>query len=291
MEGYHESVLLREVSGFLDVKVGKWYLDCTLGDGGHALEVLKLGSKVIGLDVDPEAIKRAGQRFRKAGFTDKDFKIICGNFRDLQTATEGQSFSGVYFDLGVSSLQLESPDRGFSFRQKGPLDMRMDPNLQVTALDLIKALNKGELYEIFSKFGEEKYSRQLADVIVSSREITSTKDLADLVERYYQRRGIKVGKIHPATKIFQALRIVVNDELNVLKEALSQVLEILESNGKVVVISFHSLEDRIVKSYFRQWQDNGLGFNLIKKPIQPQAAEVLSNPRSRSARLRVFQKR
>ncbi len=169
--------------------------------------------------------------------------------------------------------------------------MRMDPKLQVTASDLLKALNKGELYEIFFKYGEEKYSRRLADVIVGSRQmINSTKSLADLVENYYRKKGLRRGKIHPATKIFQALRIVVNDELNALKEALPQALEVVKNGSGIAVLSFHSLEDRIVKEYFREWQSKGLGVILTKKPVGPEELEVMSNSRSRSARLRAFQK-
>lgn len=296
MEKYHDPVLLWEVINFLQIKKRDWYLDCNLGDGGHSLEVLRLGGKVLGIDVDPQAIERAEKRFKEAGFTEQDFILRQGNFRDLKQITEqtdikDQKFSGIYFDLGVSSLQLETPSRGFSFLKSGPLDMRMDPSLQVKALDLVKALNKGELYEIFNKFGEEKFSRQLAEVIVGARElINTTKDLSDLVEEFYAKKGIKRGKIHPSTKIFQALRIAVNDELNALEEALPQALEGLKKDGRIVVISFHSLEDRIAKDCFGQWEDLGFGEILTKKPLEPRFQEVSENPRSRSAKLRVFKK-
>lgn len=296
MEGFHDPVLLWELIGFLQVECEQWYLDCTLGDGGHSLEVLKLGGKIVGLDVDPEGLKRAEARFKEAGYTDQDYKLFQINFRDLKSLLQaeflGQKFSGVYFDLGVSSLQFETPQRGFSFLSEAPLDMRMDPNLQVTALDLIKALNKGELYEIFTKFGEEKYSRQLADVIVSSSQvINTTRDLAELVEGFYKRKGRVRGKIHSATKIFQALRIAVNDELNALKETLPQAFDVTLKGGRVAVISFHSLEDRIVKDDFKSWQLGGLGQILTKKPISPTDEEINQNPRSRSAKLRVFLKK
>ncbi len=284
MQGYHEPVLLREILDALVVENGQWYLDCTLGDGGHSLAILREGGNIVGLDVDPQALKRAENRFSEEGIDQNRFKLIRGNFRDLKIKTETM-FRGIIFDLGVSSLQLEDPNRGFSFSKDGPLDMRMDPQLGVTALDLIRGLNKGELYELFTKLGEEKHARALAKALVSSSEIKTTEDLARLVEKVVVRRG----KIHPATQIFQALRIAVNDELNSLKEALPQAEESLEKNGVICVISFHSLEDRIVKTTFRNWQERGLG-ETLKKPIIPNGEEIYNNPRSRSAKLRVFRK-
>ncbi len=293
MEGYHSSVLLKEALGALNIR-DAWYIDCTLGDGGHSIEIIKRGGKVIGIDVDPQALGRVQKRFKELGYLGslgKRIKLIQGNFRDLkklinqQTDTVGLKFAGAIFDLGVSSLQLETPQRGFSFRKVGPLDMRMDPTLGVRALDLVNALSGKELYELFKKLGEEKYSKRLADSIVSSRQvIKTTKDLAGLAEKVVGKKG----KIHPATKIFQALRIAVNDELDALQEGLDQVIDLIEKNGTILVISFHSLEDRIIKFTFRKWEDEGLGEILTKKPIVPRDYEVADNPRSRSAKLRVF---
>jgi len=195
-------------------------------------------------------------------------------------------------DLGVSSLQLGSPERGFSFARSGPLDMRMDPTLQVRALDLVNGLHAGELYELFNKLGEERFARKIADTVVLARKlkrIESTQELADLVAKVYGRRK-QQEKIHPATRVFQALRIAVNDELNALKEGLPQILKEIEKNGVILVISFHSLEDRIVKNAFREWQDRGLGQALTKKPIVAGELEIATNPRSRSAKLRIFKK-
>lgn len=289
---YHETVLLQETLKALDVKPGNWYLDSTLGDGGLSLGILKLGGFVVGLDVDPEALERAKERVRDAVYSEKDFVLIRGNFRDidnLQTET-GLKFKGVIFDLGVSSLQLESPERGFSFKYEGPLDMRMDPELGVRAIDLLNALSRKELHELFTNYGGEKLAGPLADALVLSRQvIKSTKDLADLVEKVYRRFGVKSRKIHPATRVFQALRIVVNNELGNLQEALPKALEVTEKNGNIIVISFHSLEDRIVKDVFKNWQSMGLGVAL-KKPIVPGQKEIEENPRSRSAKLRVFKK-
>ncbi|OGE62806.1 16S rRNA (cytosine(1402)-N(4))-methyltransferase [Candidatus Daviesbacteria bacterium RIFCSPLOWO2_01_FULL_40_27] len=315
MEGYHRSVLLREAIEVLEVRDGKWYLDCTLGDGGHTLEILRRGGKVVGIDVDPEAIERARKRLGNLGYLENSV-LIQGNFRDInnlislshfvrqnqtswdkQTDTARHKFAGAIFDLGVSSLQLENPERGFSFVKKGPLDMRMDPTLQVRALDLTNTLTRRELYELFSSLGEEKYSWQVADTLVRAREVKpfkTTTELAEVVVRAVGRvRGLpadRQGKIHPATKVFQALRIAVNDELDALQEGLEEVKDLLEKNGHIVVISFHSLEDRIVKNTFKQWESMGIGEILIKKPVIASEVEVRVNPRSRSAKMRVFKK-
>lgn len=299
MEEYHKPVLLREVLKFLDLDCDdeRWYLDATLGDGGFALEILKAGCKVLGIDADPKALERTRLRFDRIGFEEGyNYKLIQGNFRDLtnlilKVELEDQKFKCVIFDLGVSSLQLDEAGKGFSFKKQGSLDMRMDPNLAIKAEDLIKGLNKGELNELFSKLGEEKFSRAISDTLVSAREVGSirtTLELAKLVEGVYRKHGIRSSKIHPATRVFQALRIAVNDELNALREALPQALDILDEGGKVIVISFHSLEDRIVKQNFKEWKGKGFGEVLTKKPIIPDEQEVKDNPRSRSAKMRVF---
>lgn len=289
MEGYHEPVLLREVVEALDVVAGRWYLDCTLGDGGHALEILKRGGNVVGIDVDPEALKRAKKRLEGLG----NFKLIQGNFRDVKNLLQQMDladlkFAGAIFDLGVSSLQLGSPERGFSFSKVGPLDMRMDTGLGVRALDLIKILTRKELYELFSGLGEEKHSWQVASALVSARAvkpIETTVQLAQIVERAL---GGRKTKIHPATKVFQALRMAVNDELGALEEGLEQVKKLIQKNGVILIISFHSLEDRIVKATFAGWQDQELGQVLTKKPVIPADDEIGVNPRARSAKMRVF---
>lgn len=285
MVGYHKSVLLGEVIEALDVSRGSWYLDCTLGDGGHSLEILKLGGNVVGLDVDPQALDRTRDRFGKLGIDQARFRLIQGNFREGLADLE---FAGAIFDLGVSSLQLESSERGFSFAKEGPLDMRMDPKLEVRALDLVKVLSRKELYAIFKNLGEEKYSWDLAAALVSTRQVAPIKTTTQLAEVVERAIGGRKERIHPATKVFQALRIAVNDELNALKEGLSQVKDLVEKNGHIVVISFHSLEDRIVKLSFREWEESGWGKELSKKPIMPSAKEISQNPRSRSAKMRVF---
>lgn len=292
MVDYHNPVLLAETIKALDVVVGQWYLDCTLGDGGLSLEILRLGGKIVGLDVDPEAIGRARKRLQDLGYNEQsDFVLVRSNFRDIDNLiaqTEAQKFKGVIFDLGVSSLQLNSPQKGFSFEKTGPLDMRMDPDLEVRAIDLLHALSRKELDELFTKFGEEKLAGPIASVVVSSRSlIRTTEDLANLIAGVYRKYNTR-GKIHPATRVFQALRIAVNDELGSLQEALEKVLGVTDKNGNIVVISFHSLEDRIIKLNFRKWQESGLGQIVTKKPITPSVEEIMKNPRARSAKMRVF---
>lgn len=282
---FHKSVLSKEVLKFLDVKQNRWYLDATLGDGGHALAILQVGGNVVGIDVDPEALERARKRLQGTGFSGQNFNLIQGNFRDLKNLVNpdligvNRKFSGILFDLGVSSLQFDEAKRGFSFMRDASLDMRMDPHLSVTAADLINGLNSGELSELFTKLGEEKFAQKIANEIILQREknkITTTLQLAHLIEKVVGKHG----KINPATKVFQALRIAVNDELNCLKEALPQALELLDNKGIMIVISFHSLEDRIVKHFFKS-----------KNLITPSPEEISINPRSRSAKMRVYEKK
>lgn len=292
MQGYHKSVLLSEAIEALNIKKGSWYLDLTLGDGGHSKEILRLDGKVVGIDADPQALERAGTRLHRCAkhCGQEDLVLIQGNFRDIDNLINRQAdtakivFAGAIFDLGVSSLQLETPERGFSFGKEGPLDMRMDPGLGVTAADLLSALTGKELYELFTNLGEEKYSKRVARALVRAGKITTTTGLAKLVERVVGRKG----RIHPATQVFQALRIAVNDELGALKEGLDKVREKIQSNGRIVVISFHSLEDRIVKNAFKNWELAGFGEILTKKPVIPESRETEENPRARSAKMRIF---
>ncbi len=290
---YHKSVLLREVMDALNIR-DAWYLDATLGDGGHSIEIIKRGGRIIGLDVDPQALLRVQKRFEEEGIGKEKYRLVQGNFRDIQNLINQQTeseikFAGAIFDLGVSSLQLMSPEKGFSFIKNGPLDMRMDPTLAIQAIDLVNNLSGKELYGLFKNLGEEKYSKRVADSIVSARKIrpfTTTLELAYLIERTIG----KSGRIHPATKVFQALRIFVNDELGALKEGLEQVVNLIEKNGCIIIISFHSLEDRIAKTTFREWAELGSGEILTKKPISPSEEEIMGNPRSRSAKMRIFKK-
>lgn len=292
MDGYHKSVLVKEILGYLKVKKDKWYLDCTLGDGGHSLEILRLGGKVVGLDQDPQALARARARLLGEGVVRNQFKLVEANFGDLGQVLEQEgvnfNFFGVVFDLGVSSLQFEDQNRGFSFLKEAELDMRMSPNLSVRASDLVNGLNQGELIQVLEKFGEEPefLAKKIAAEIIKSRPIQTTSQLRMVVERVKRRSD----GIHPATLTFQALRIAVNDELSQLENGLPKALEVLETGSRLEVISFHSLEDRIIKNLFKSWENGGKGQIITDKPVMASEEEVKQNNRARSAKLRVFQK-
>lgn len=292
---FHQPALLKETISFLNVKPGEVYIDTTIGGAGHSLEILKRGGRIFGFDCDPEAVKFAKERLEEA-CPSASFKIVKANFADLKQVLEKNKIAnprGILFDLGTSFYQLKTGKRGFSFSLDESLDMRMDPDLKVTAADLINGLGKKELYELFSRLGEEKLALPIAKTIVLDRKrepIKNTKQLADLIEKIYQRRKQRL-KIHPATKVFQALRIAVNDELNNLREALPQALEILKDQGRLVVISFHGLEDRIVKRFFKEEEKKGILKILTKKPIVPTEEERMRNPRCRSAKLRSGEKK
>lgn len=303
MEKFHKPVLLKESIDYLKIQKGEKYIDATVGGGGHSKAILKKEGKVLGIDYDPEAIKAARRHLSQACpativskhqlWLDASWRLTQGNFAHLKEIADKERFSqvaGILFDLGVSTFQLETPERGFAFSLKGPLDMRMDPTLSVTAADLVNGLSKGELYELFSKLGQEKYSRRLATAIVSARRVKPIKTCDELARIIVEARPKRrKEKIHPATRIFLALRIAVNDELNNLKKALPQAIEVLKPKGRLVVISFHSGEDRIVKEFFKRERREKLKI-LTDKPIRPKPEEIEKNPRSRSAKLRAAEK-
>jgi len=284
----HKPVLLDQVLQFLKVKPGESYLDCTLGSAGHSLEILKKGGHLYGLDIDPLALKRAKTKLNKFA-PENSFHLTKANFNQLKALAKKlgvTTLAGILMDLGLSSEQLADINRGFSFNLNSPLDMRADPDYQVTAADLVNGLNKGELQELFQKLGQEQHSLKIAKAIVNTRlnsPIITTKQLADLVLSVKKRRS----KIHPATQVFQALRIAVNDELNNLKAVLPQAVDLLKPKGRLVVISFHSLEDKIVKDFIKSHPKLK---NLTPKPITPSREEIVENPRSRSAKLRCAEK-
>lgn len=299
MSDFHVSVLLQEVIDNLKVKKGKRYIDATLGGGGHAFEILRAGGKVLGIDLDDEALSYVLAKVADSKFEiGKDITLAEGNFRDIEKIAKENDLTdvdGVIFDLGLSSYQIENDQRGFSFQREGPLDMRMSKDFGASAADLINGLTKEELYELFNKLGEERFARTITNNIISTRgikKIETTEELAKIVERSYGLRGevspfmkSKVNK-----KVFQALRIAVNDELNNIREALPAALSILGANGRIAVITFHSLEDRIVKWKFREFEANGLGKIITKHPIIPTSLEIDTNRRSTSAKLRIFEK-
>lgn len=279
-DDHFQPILVFEVIDYLAIRPGEWYLDATLGQAGHAEAILKKGGCVFGIDQDPEAILAAGERLARFGRA----KIIkLGRFSQLGNLVGERKFAGVLFDLGMSNLQLGNPDRGFSFLKDGPLDMRMSPQLGVLAADLINGLTGNELSKLFQKYGEEKRARRLADAVVRRRRlkpILQTGELADLIAATV---GRKRGAIHPATRVFQALRIAVNDELGELEQGLNQALKVLSGGGRLVVISFQSLEDRLVKHFYKGTNELEV---LTAKPVRPSLTEVEANPRSRSAKLR-----
>jgi len=298
----HEPVMLEECISALQVQRGGRYVDCTVGGGGHATAILEdssPGGQLIGIDADPHAIKVARGKLKPYG---KDAILVNENFKYLENICTRHGFSpvnGVLFDLGMSSLQLEEAGRGFSFRQDSPLDMRFSNGQDLTAADIVNTYPEVELARLLYRYGEEQRNRQIARLIVERRPLRTTQELARMVE---QAVGGKRGRIHPATKTFQALRIAVNHELENLELALEQTVNLLGNGGRIVVISFHSLEDRLVKVFFRreaQWCICPPGMPacicghtprlkvLSKKAFRPSPVEVQTNPRSRSARMRV----
>ncbi len=287
---FHTPVLTKEVLHFLDVKKDKNYIDATVGGGGHTLKIIKAGGKVLGIDHDPEALYYAKQRLRLA-CPSQTFKLVKGNFANvgpISTSAKFKPVAGILFDLGASTHQLTSKSRGFSFDSDTPLDMRMDPDLAVTAQDLINGLGKKELYALFTKYAQEERARAIVRRIINARlikPIATTGELVKIIEQAYPR---KRGRLHPATKVFQALRIAVNDELNNLKSALPQALDLLKTKGRLVVISFHQGEDKIVKDFFNQNTDK-LKI-LTRKPTTATQEEINKNLNSRSAKLRAAQK-
>ncbi len=298
MEEFHESVLLKEVIEHLRIEKGKKYIDATVGGGGHTAAILKLGGRILAIDCDPEAVKAARGYLASACPPGKHYswRLVSGNFKDLYRIAKKEGFlkvSGILFDLGVSSHQLEKAERGFSFNLEGPLDMRMDPKLTVTAADLINGLNKGELDELFSKFGQEHFSRRFAKAICRARKLEPIKTTGQLVEIINQALPAKKqreSKLHPATRVFLALRMVINDEPSCLRKALPQALDLLKPGGRLAVISFHSGEDRIVKQFFKDQAEKDRLKIINKKPIRPTTEEIEKNPRSRSAKLRLAEK-
>ena len=297
MSKFHTPVLLKEAINALDVKKNKQYIDATVGGGGHTQEILKRGGIVLGIDLDQEALDYVKDNFK---LQIANFKLFLtkGNFKDIDKIAHLNNFSkvwGIIFDLGVSSRQIDNAQRGFSFLRQGPLDMRMDKNSHVTAEYLVNILGKGELYAIFNKLGQETHARAISSVIASTRRvkaIQTTGELSKVVQKAY---GIN-GEISDFTKnrinqkVFQALRIAVNNELENIEKALPKALELLESGGKLVVLSFHSLEDKIVKEAFINFEKQNMGKIITKKPITASEEEVNINPRSKSAKLRVFEK-
>ncbi|PIY79709.1 MAG: 16S rRNA (cytosine(1402)-N(4))-methyltransferase [Candidatus Pacebacteria bacterium CG_4_10_14_0_8_um_filter_43_12] len=286
----HKSVLLDEAVELLAVEPEAWYVDATFGRGGHTAKLLSLKAKVLALDWDEAAIKAGERQFAtqiKAG----QLILVRESFSQLEKVVSElikQSPKGILYDFGTSSDQLTSGERGFSFLADGELDMRMDTRLGVKAKDLLALIPEKQLAQLFWEYGGEEKSRQIAKAIKSSAlPITSTLALSNLISAVKRQKS---GKLHPATKVFQALRIAVNSELDEIGQSLPQALRLLDQKGKIVAISFHEGEDRIIKQLFKAWEADHKGGQLTKKPVIPTDQEIAQNPRSRSAKLRAFRK-
>lgn len=291
MNEYHIPVLVEEVIEGLRVEPGRWYIDATVGGGGHSLAILNAGGNVMGIDQDDDALEASRHRFESEKIANDRFELIKGNFRDLAllVGSTDKQFHGILFDLGVSSHQFDELERGFSFESPN-LDMRMDPTAGVPAEQLVNVVSEADLVKLLTDWGEEPLARRYAKAIATARKAKAIKSGRQLAEIIWQASPVNVrhGKIHPATRTFQALRLAVNDELTSLSEVLPQAVDILPPAGRMAVISFHSLEDRIVKRFFA---DNPELVVVSKEPIVAKSAEVESNPRSRSAKLRVAVKK
>ncbi|MGB9791738.1 MAG: 16S rRNA (cytosine(1402)-N(4))-methyltransferase RsmH [Thermacetogeniaceae bacterium] len=300
----HQPVMLKETLEFLAPREGGTYVDCTLGAGGHAKEILSRigpGGRLIGIDKDREALERARERLAEFGdrvtYVAGDFRYLKDILKELSIA----SVDGVLFDLGVSSFQLLDPRRGFSYMFDAPLDMRMDETIEITAADLVNNLPEEQLASLIWRYGEEKWAKRIASFIVERRKrhpFRTTGELVEVIKAAIPAAARRKGH-HPAKRTFQALRIAVNDELNALVEGLRAGVSLLRENGRIVVISFHSLEDRIVKRTFLELASSGICSDagddsygnrrlriLTKKPLVPTPEEVKMNPRARSAKLR-----
>ena len=307
---YHLSVLLNEVIEGLNIKENGIYIDATLGRAGHSKEILKRlkSGLLVGIDQDDEALSYSKSLLTEVS---NNFQLIKGNFRDLDKIVKNLSLErvdGILFDLGVSSPQFDEDYRGFSYRYNNKLDMRMNQSSSLTAKIVVNTYSKSDLIRVFKEYGEEKYANSIASNIVkyrNNKEIETTFELVDIIKKSKPMKELKKAG-HPAKQVFQAIRIEVNDELNALKKGLNKALDVLSINGRVAVISFHSLEDKIVKNIFRERAIiNGNRINDFKLPdeialpsydlvnrkvIVPTEEEILINHRSKSAKLRIIEK-
>ncbi len=296
-EKLHIPVMLREVIDYLNPGPGKIIVDATLGTGGHSFEILKRitpGGKLIGIDRDEDSLAICRKRLSEFS---SSCEFVHGNFVDLDQILEKlgiDKIDGIVFDLGISTYQLKDPERGFSFQQEGPLDMRLDKSSYISAYDLVNNLNESEISNMLWSFGEERWHNRIARILVEERRnqpISTTSQLAALVMRaipYRYRKGYY--RIHPATRTFQAVRIAVNRELEILETAVKKAVAILGKKAKICVISFHSLEDRVIKHTFRALKADGLIDIVTAKPLTPAPSEVIANPSSRSSKFRVAER-
>ncbi|MGB9662935.1 MAG: 16S rRNA (cytosine(1402)-N(4))-methyltransferase RsmH [Moorellaceae bacterium] len=290
MEFHHEPVLLPEVLRFLDPRPGEIFVDATVGGGGHAfalLERLQPGGFLLGLDRDAEALEAAAKKLKPFGSAVKLVRANFGRLSGVLAEAGLTQVDGLLLDLGVSSYQLENPERGFAYQAEGPLDMRMDREQKLTAAEIVNTWTEGELAKLFREYGEERWAARIARFLVRARQhrpITTTGELVEIIKAAIPARARRSGP-HPAKRTFQALRIAINDELGELGQALSQLDHLIRPGGRVAVITFHSLEDRMVKRAFKGLSSAGWEI-LTPKPVVPDPEEVARNPRARSAKLR-----
>lgn len=292
---YHTPVMPVEAIDYLNLSPGKVIVDATIGTGGHSLKILEKimpAGKLIGIDRDQESLATARERLRDYSGS---CELIYGNFMDMDKILNDLNIhkvDGILFDLGISSVQLQNPCRGFSFQYEGPLDMRLDRNSYISAYDLVNNLNEEELSELLWNFGQERWHNRIANSLVKEREkrpISSTSELSNIVVRAIPYK-YRHSRIHAATRTFQAVRIAVNRELETLKTAVERSIDLLNKTARICIISFHSLEDRIVKLSFREFASTGIINIITPKPLVPPAAEMNENPLSRSAKLRVAER-
>ena len=305
MDTPHQPVLYKEIIHALQPRRGGRYVDGTLGAGGHARGILEASApdgQLLGLDVDPQALALARKNLAPY---ERRIHLAQASYTSLSTQLaqlHWDAVDGILLDLGASSMQFDTPERGFSFLQDAPLDMRFGPHVLQTAADLVNQLSERELADLIYQYGEERNSRKIARAIVQARPLRTTRELVAVIESVSPRRG---GRVHPATRTFQALRIAVNEELTAVEQGLPNAVKALKAGGRLAVISFHSLEDRIVKDYFRRESKDRVNppyerlyeveqkatlKEITRKPVVAAAEEIESNPRARSAKLRVAEK-
>jgi len=294
---FHTPVMLNEVLSYLNLSPGKIIVDATVGTGGHSnaiLERITPGGKLIGIDRDEESLSVTRKRLENFSGS---FELVHGNFIDIDTILKGldiKKVDGMLFDLGISSFQLEDPKRGFSFQNEGPLDMRLDMTSYISAYDLVNNLNEEEISSLLWAFGQERWHNRIARILVHERvrqPIATTSQLSNIVlQAIPYRYRHRYYRIHPATRTFQAVRIAVNRELETLEQAIAKTVDFLDRKARVCIISFHSLEDRLVKLGFRKFASEGLADILTPKPQGPAQEEMEANPSSRSAKLRAMER-
>jgi len=293
----HTPVMLMEILDYLNLKEGQTLVDATIGTGGHSSAILERiipTGKLIGIDRDSESLAIAKERFKDFS---RNTEFVHSNFSDIENILVNfniKNIDGILFDLGVSSFQLENAERGFSFQTEGPLDMRMDRSSYISAYDLVNNLNEEEISNLLWAFGQERWHNRIAHNLVQERErhpISTTQELSNLVINAIPHRYRRYHyRIHPATRTFQAVRIAVNRELEALEQAITSSIKLLNTGSRICVISFHSLEDRMVKLTFRKFAAEGKIEIITPKPLTPTPAEIEENPRSRSGKLRVAEK-